>query len=147
MSEDVCSPMLKDLKSSWERFKEGETGHRFRDCYHRRQEQRHSRFALSRLLYVAGGVVVMLAGVVLMPAPGPGWFVFFFGLGLLGSEFLPVARFMDRSEVRLRAVWARGQQMWARAPLAGKLALGAVMIATAGAVSYGLYWLAFRSGL
>ena len=139
--------MLEHLKRNWEQFKDGEPGYRFQAHYHRRQEQRRSRFALSRLLYVAGGFAVMLGGVVLMPAPGPGWFIFLFGLGLLGGEFLPVARFMDGGEVRLRAVWDWGWQAWTRAPLAGKVALGLSALAGAGAAGYGLYWLAFRSGL
>lgn len=138
--------MWEQTKRGWEQFAEGEPGRRFQERYRRRQKGRRSRFAPGRLLYIAAGVVVMLAGIVLMPAPGPGWAIFFFGLGLLGSEFLVIARFMDRGEVRLRAAGHWSLEAWQRAPLAGKAALVLLAFALAAAFAYMLYWLAFRSG-
>lgn len=40
-----------------------------------------------RAVITVVGVVVILAGIVLLPLPGPGWLVIFAGLGLLGTEY------------------------------------------------------------
>jgi hypothetical protein len=53
------------------------------------------------------GAILVLAGVLLMVIPGPGLLLFFFGLGVIGTESLLVARFMDWSEVRARRLIGR----------------------------------------
>ena len=53
--------------------------------------------------YIIAGLALTIAGLLLVPAPGPGWIVAFFGIGLISSEFKPIARAMDRAEVWLRA--------------------------------------------
>lgn len=39
---------------------------------------------------------MLLAGVVMLVTPGPGWLVIFLGLGLLAAEFVWAQRLMDR---------------------------------------------------
>jgi len=63
-----------------------------------------------KLATIIGGVGLVLAGLVLVPAPGPGWLLVAVGLGLLGSEILSVARFLDASECKLRG-WANAARM------------------------------------
>ncbi|MEJ3405880.1 TIGR02611 family protein [Rathayibacter sp. YIM 133350] len=65
-----------------------------------------------RTAYRAGvavvGVVVALAGLVLVPLPGPGWLIVFIGLAILGTEFAWARRqsaFIKRQLSRFWAWW------------------------------------------
>jgi uncharacterized protein (TIGR02611 family) len=62
-----------------------------------------------RAFRVVAGFTLLLAGVVMIVTPGPGWLVIFFGLGLLAAEFVWARRLMDRMKRegdRVReAVW------------------------------------------
>jgi uncharacterized protein (TIGR02611 family) len=49
-----------------------------------------------RVFRVVGGFTLLLAGVVMIVTPGPGWIVIFLGLGLLAAEFVWARRLMDR---------------------------------------------------
>ena len=41
------------------------------------------------------GSIVLLAGIVMIPYPGPGWLVVFAGLGILSTEFEWAKRILD----------------------------------------------------
>ena len=49
-----------------------------------------------RIFRIVAGFTLLLAGVVMLVTPGPGWPVIFFGLGLLAAEFVWARRLMDR---------------------------------------------------
>ncbi|HZG66049.1 MAG TPA: PGPGW domain-containing protein [Herpetosiphonaceae bacterium] len=98
--------MIHQSKRSWQAFRSSAPGMRFSDRHRRRQRDSHGRWTPASLAYIVGGLVLAVGGLLLVPAPGPGWLVTFFGLGLLGSEFEPVARALDSAEIRLR-VWGR----------------------------------------
>jgi uncharacterized protein (TIGR02611 family) len=49
-----------------------------------------------RAFRIVSGFTLLLAGVVMIVTPGPGWFVIFLGLGLLAAEFVWARRLMDR---------------------------------------------------
>lgn len=87
----------------------------------------------------------MAVGIVAVPAPGPGWLIFFLGLGLIAGEFLPVARFMDWAEVRLRrlARWAIGK--WTRSSPAARASIVLAILISAAALGYASYRLVFGS--
>jgi len=61
-----------------------------------------------RLAYKIGigvvGVAVVIAGVILIPLPGPGWLVVFLGLAILGTEFPAAHRFNMWVQRKVRAV-------------------------------------------
>ena len=88
------------------------------------------RNRLSHLVWrVAVGVVgaaVTVAGLIMVPAPGPGWLVVFFGLLILASEFEFAQRWLDfaRHHVSRWNDWVLGQAMWVR----GLVALGTVLV-------------------
>jgi len=46
------------------------------------------------LIGIVGGVV-LVAGVIMIPYPGPGWLVVFAGLGILSTEFAWAQRVLD----------------------------------------------------
>jgi uncharacterized protein (TIGR02611 family) len=58
---------------------------------------------------IVAGFTLLLAGVVMIVTPGPGWLVIFLGLSLLAAEFIWARRLMDRMKRqgdRVReAVW------------------------------------------
>ena len=135
--------MLEKVKENWMQFKESEPGHRFQDLYHRRQEQSHGRFDAGKFFNIVGGIAVALAGVFFIPAPGPGSMIIFLGLGLIGSEFLPLARFLDWAEVRLRSLADKAKDMWNRSSIPVKVLISLFVLGVTGAVGYGAYELLF----
>lgn len=134
--------MLDRWQRSWRELRAGAPGHRFGERYARRQRAKDGRWDAKSLINIILGTAIVLSGLFLVPAPGPGWAITFLGLGLLGSEFSSIARFLDRVELKLRAValWAR--RAWYRSPLIGKALLILVTLLLMMALGYGAYvWL------
>jgi uncharacterized protein (TIGR02611 family) len=74
------------------------------------------------------GLVVVIVGIVLLAAPGPGWLIIFVGLGIWATEFAwakSLLRFVRRT-VDSWTAWLRRQPRWL-AVLMG--ALGFVILA------------------
>ena len=76
------------------------------------------------------GALVMVAGLVMVPFPGPGWLVVFIGVGILASEFDWAKRLLDFGRAKLTAWndWMRPQPLWVKAlsALLTALAVGAI---------------------
>jgi uncharacterized protein (TIGR02611 family) len=49
-----------------------------------------------RGLRIVVGFTLLLAGIVMIVTPGPGWLVILLGLGLLAAEFVWARRLMER---------------------------------------------------
>jgi len=134
--------MLEKLKQGWRDFEHDSPGKRFRQRFKRRQQSERS--LLNKILFVAGGVVIMAVGVFLLPAPGPGVLVFFIGAGLVAQESLLAARALDWGELRVRklAAWSLGG--WRRASLVVKILLVLFVIVLVSVAGLGAYevWLA-----
>jgi uncharacterized protein (TIGR02611 family) len=60
------------------------------------------------------GVAVVVAGVILIPLPGPGWLVVFLGLAILGTEFPAAHRLNMWVQRKFRAAVAWFQRRRAR---------------------------------
>jgi hypothetical protein len=99
--------MLETLKQTWRELKSGRPGRRFRAYYERRKTCRDG--GAKKLLCVGGGAVVLLAGIALMPAPGPGLLVALVGVALLARGSPRAARVFDRVELRLRRWLSRAR--------------------------------------
>ena len=97
--------MRTRLKRAWRRFADAPPGTRFERLHQEHQKGRHLQWM--RPLMILLGIVVIAVGVVLLPAPGPGWLVIGAGAGLLARELLFLARFLDRLEVRVRRIAGR----------------------------------------
>lgn len=78
------------------------------------------------------GALVTVIGLIMVPAPGPGWLVVFFGLVILASEFEFAQRVLDfaRHHVGRWNTWILAQPMWMR----GLVALGTLVLVWA------LFW-------
>ena len=93
--------MIERLKTSWRELRHGKPGRRFRDRYDRRRS--HSRHAGGRKWsMIVGGVLIVLAGIVLLPLPGPGMLVVALGALLVAEESLSMARALDWLELKGR---------------------------------------------
>lgn len=101
--------------------------------YTRFRERVRSRTGVDLAYRIAVGVVgtvVLVAGILMIPYPGPGWLVFFAGLAVLGSEFTWARKLLHAARRRYDqwAAWVRQQPMRLRMVL---LALtGLVVIIT-----------------
>src|ERR1700744_305233 len=66
-----------------------------------------------RAFRIVAGFTLLLAGVVMIVTPGPGWLVIFLGLSLLAAEFIWARRLMERMKregERVRdVVWSIGK--------------------------------------
>ena len=74
------------------------------------------------------GLLIVIAGVILLPLPGPGWLIIFLGLGIWATEFVWAERLLRRTRdlVRSWAVWVGAQPRWLQAVIAGA---GLVLVA------------------
>lgn len=79
------------------------------------------------------GVAVIVAGVVLLPLPGPGWLIIFAGLGILATEFEWAARLLRFARAKLSSwtdwVAVQSRPMQALIGLAGLVVLAALVAA------------------
>jgi len=99
--------MLDAIRLQWQQLREAEPGERFQQLHRRRHEA--SASGGQRRLRMAAAIGLILLGLVMMPAPGPGLLVVLAGLSLLASESLGTARRLDRLELWFRERWRRGQ--------------------------------------
>lgn len=56
----------------------------------------HTVEQVRRIFRIVAGFTLLLAGLVMLITPGPGWVAILFGLGLLAAEFVWARRLMDR---------------------------------------------------
>lgn len=132
--------MLEDLRQHWQSFRSARPGERFYVQYQRRHDPHAS--VLGRVLRLSLGVFVTAAGLVLMPAPGPGMLIVAVGLSLLAHESAQVARALDWAELRLRPPLRRALRAWRRLPWPAQLALvlAGLLLAIAGGYLMLLWW-------
>ena len=129
------------VRSHWAQFKSGEPGRRFQDRYRRRRREGHG--LLVKILYVSIGSVLFVLGLVMLPAPGPGFLVLFPAAALIAEESYWAARAFDAMEVKLRALGAWAERTWKRASLLLKTAAVAsamVLVGAAGFVAYRVFF-------
>jgi uncharacterized protein (TIGR02611 family) len=132
--------MIKSLRGNWEEFKESKPGERFKDRYHRRQQQ--PGHIVKRVALVVFGAVLAVGSLLTAPLPGPGFATVFVGLAILAGELLPAARFLDWSEVRLRLLWRFVTEVWRAGPF-GKVSVVFVAVFLGAAFLYVAYRLLF----
>jgi uncharacterized protein (TIGR02611 family) len=66
------------------------------------------------------GVLIVAAGIVAIPLPGPGWLIVLAGLFVLATEFSWAERLLEftRRQVTGWTAWVAGQALWLRVVLA-----------------------------
>lgn len=97
--------MFASLRRSTREFMALPAGERFRTTFERHQRTRRS--PARRIAFVAGGVLLIAAGLVALVAPGPGLVMIALGFLLVARESSRLARVLDRLELAARRWWAR----------------------------------------
>ncbi len=89
-----------------------------------------------RIAVLVVGLAITVGGLFLVPLPGPGWLIVFFGIAVLASEFEPAQRLLDWGKAVLHEwnEWLKRQPRWAQ---------GLVALVTAAFV-LGVVWVVFR---
>lgn len=85
--------MFEWLRAHFRAFLAARSGTRFRRQHRRRQAQPH---LLRTILAVAGGLLLVLLGIVMLVTPGPGLLVIAIGAALIAGESRFIARALDR---------------------------------------------------
>ena len=135
--------MIGRFKEGWQTFAGGKPGFRFRERYRSRKSGRRGRSNPARLLWIAGGVGLIVLSAFFGWLPVLGWGTVFLGLGMIAGESYPVARLMDRLEVGARRLFKplgkalRRLPAWARLSISVTVALATLLL------MYGIYSLAF----
>ncbi len=91
--------MIEQAKENWQVFKNSEPGERFQDRYNRRRQEEQGRWNKGAIFNILLGLLIIVGGLVIGLVPGPGGFIAIFGLGLIGSEFQPIAKALDWVEL------------------------------------------------
>jgi uncharacterized protein (TIGR02611 family) len=129
--------MLEKLKQTWRDFEEGPPGERFQQRFKRRQQS--GRGALSKSLFITAGILIMVAGIFFLPAPGPGALILLIGAGLIAQELLLAARALDWAEVRVRKLAAWSLEAWHHTSLVMKVLLMLSVMALGAAGGFAAY--------
>ena len=61
-----------------------------------RQERHRARGRIFRVAFAVAGFTVLLAGIVMLFTPGPGWAAIVFGLAMLALEFAWAERLLEQ---------------------------------------------------
>lgn len=80
-------------------------GRRFQERYRRKHAEKGSPW--KRYGFVCVGVVLTVLGVFFLAVPGPGIPILAVGLALIAQESVTMARWLDRTELRLRRWWKK----------------------------------------
>jgi hypothetical protein len=104
--------MFQSLRKHWHHFTKPPPGRRFKTFYEERQENRGSKGTGKKWLLIVLGVVGTVAGVALLPLPGPGSIVLVAGLAFLSSESLTMARFLDVMDKRRDIIMSKLRRIW-----------------------------------
>jgi hypothetical protein len=130
------------FKQDWRTMTHGRAGRRFQDRY---AATRKSRSDASwgqrgrRVFRLAVALIAMAIGACLMFVPGPAIPFFFLAGALLATESLTIARVLDWSEVRLRALWRWGKGHWGNTPHWGRALLVVAALGLSAASTYVSY--------
>ena len=97
------------------------------------------------LVGLLGGSVVII-GLILVPAPGPGWLIVFSGLAILATEFAWAKRLLDFGRAKFAAWmgWINRKPLWLRCFIGLVSAAFLVSVLLAGAYLSG--WRGFPFG-
>lgn len=129
--------MIDEVKRSWQRFKAGHPGRRFRKEFIRRRFA--NRSLIQKALLIVGGLLLVAAGFLLLFIPGPGLVVLLIGGFLIAQQSLIAARTLDRIEIRLRNLLAVSGRRWRRSSLTLKVLFVVVVTIVAGVIGFGAF--------
>lgn len=107
----------------------------FLDGVRARRERHRERSRIVRIAVVLAGFVVLLAGLAMIPLPGPGLLVTAVGLAVLALEFVWAERLLERTVDRM----TKTSETVKRATRAQQVLLGLLGVLVAGAAVTAAY--------
>jgi uncharacterized protein (TIGR02611 family) len=124
----------------WRAFRKIDEGHRYQTRYHLHQRRRRKGLVWRywRLFSLVCGPILIVAGFIFIPTPGPSYIIIAIGLWLLAGEFLLLARLFDRLGARLGRLGRWVKSLWRASSAALKVV---VVLALVVLLSYGAYTL------
>ena len=93
--------MLDRLKQGWRELKRGQPGRRFQDRYLRRRDRARAS-TVRKCSVIGAGVLLVLAGILFLPLPGPGFLIIAAGALLMAGQSWSIARALDSLETTIR---------------------------------------------
>ena len=97
--------MTVSVQRQWQHFKATPCGRRFQT---RHRLRRSSGGSVARKVLISGmGVLVVLAGIVMIVLPGPGMLAIILGAALIAEESLFAARVLDRFDLWVTGLYKR----------------------------------------
>jgi hypothetical protein len=136
--------MIERIRWNWHHFASGRPGLRFRERYRLHQSRRRREgFDIVRISYIFGGALLIAVSALLGWLPILGWGTAIVGLSMIAAEFYPVARLMDRLEVRARELLGPLGKAFLRMPTWAQLWVSIVITVSTFTLVYGLYSLSF----
>lgn len=89
-------------------------------AWRRRIRSNPATHRLYRGAIAVAGALVVVVGLIAVPAPGPGWLIVFVGLAIWASEFEWAQRLLRWGRDRLQGwnTWLRGKPWWVSALVA-----------------------------
>jgi uncharacterized protein (TIGR02611 family) len=125
------------IRANWEEFKSARAGTRFQARFRRRQRQGHK--PVTKFFYIVVGFVLLMMGLVLIPAPGPGFLVVLPGAALIAEESYFAAHLFDTIELATRRIARKATRAWTHAAPLLKAAVAALALVLALAAGLGVY--------
>lgn len=117
--------MHTSLEKRWRALSAGTPGRRFRERYYRNQKNPKKNW-MGRLVRILFAAVVLVGASVLTVVPGPAIPLFFLAGALIASDWLWMAKIMDRVEVFLRKIFKPIGKFWLHLPVYGRVLLALV---------------------
>jgi len=110
----------------WHSLSAGKPGHRFRDRYYSNKKNSEQRWA-GRIVRFALAAVILVGAAVLTVIPGPAIPLFLVAGALIASDWLWMAKIMDRIEVGLRKIAKPVGKFWQNLPTYARVLLALLM--------------------
>ncbi|HEV2712192.1 MAG TPA: PGPGW domain-containing protein [Gaiellaceae bacterium] len=102
-----------------------------------RKERHRERSRIVRIAFAIAGFVVLLAGVVMLFTPGPGWAVIVFALAILALEFAWAERALERVIDQMERA---SEQVTKGSPVRRAVVIAIGVLAAAGFITLIAFW-------
>jgi hypothetical protein len=136
--------MIERIRWNWHHFASSRVGLRFRERYRLHQSRRRrGRLDIMRISYIVGGALLIAVSALFGWLPVLGWGTVILGLSMIAGEFYPVARLMDRLEVRVRELLGPLGKAFVRMPTWAQLSVSMLITFSTITLVYALYTLSF----
>lgn len=131
----------RQIRRQWHTFRSAPPGQRFQKLHESRSTGRGPQADAQRHVWIIVGVLIFVAGLALLPLPGPGSLVAVAGLGMIARESLVTARMLDAMDKKLEGWICPLLRKWRNLARGRRLGLVTLCSALLVAGCAGVYWL------